>query len=532
MDVSTRLAAALSAWREALGSEKVLTDAATLESLGRTTQASAPKPGGVLRPSNTGEVQSILRIATEYRAPVHPVSCGRNWGYGDACPPQEGAVIIDLSALNRIIEVNTEMAYAVIEPGVTQGRLYRYLQELRTGLWMDSTGAGPDASVVGNALERGFGHTPYGDHFATICGLEVVLPDGKILNTGFGHRHTAEAERCYAYGIGPVLDGLFSQSNLGIVTRMGIWLMPAPESFTAFFMRANDPGALPEIVERLRPLRLQGHLRSAVHVANDLRVLSGRMRYPFAETEGKTPLPDDVRDRMRRAAGIGPWNLSGALVGSASQVGGARKAVRSALSGFGKLVFLGDGKLALCERLLKGLNSMGMATGLGAQLRFLRPNYDLLKGVPVSEPLMGTQWRLRHAPASVSDPRDHGCGIMWISPVLPLRGRDATHVMKIVEPIFAAHRFECLATFTAINARAMIAILNVAFDKSLPEECAAAQSCYEAAIGALSKAGYPPYRVGLAGMKQLYGTDAYAATLNTLKQSLDPAGILSPGKYL
>ena len=74
--------------------------------------------------------------------------------------------------MNRIHEVNVELAYAVVEPGVSQGQLYEYLEEHETGLCLDCTGAGRGASLVGNALDRGFGHTRYGDHFATACGLE------------------------------------------------------------------------------------------------------------------------------------------------------------------------------------------------------------------------------------------------------------------------------------------------------------------------------------------------------------------------
>jgi 4-cresol dehydrogenase (hydroxylating) len=67
--------------------------------------------------------------------------------------------------MNRIIEVDDELAYAVIEPGVTQGQLAAHLAQRDVRLWVDCTGAGPDTSIVGNVLERGFGHSPYGNRF-------------------------------------------------------------------------------------------------------------------------------------------------------------------------------------------------------------------------------------------------------------------------------------------------------------------------------------------------------------------------------
>src|SRR5262249_25748645 len=146
---------------------------------------------------------------------VHPISCGKNWGYSDACATSDGQVLLDLRRMNRIIEVNEELAYATIEPGVSQGQMAEYLEEHHPNLWMDVTGAGPDASIVGNTLERGFGHTINGDRFLNSCGMEVVLADGRILTTGLGHYENAHAAPVYKWGIGPYLDGIFTQSNLG-----------------------------------------------------------------------------------------------------------------------------------------------------------------------------------------------------------------------------------------------------------------------------------------------------------------------------
>ena len=64
------------------------------------------------------------------------------------------------------------------------------------------------------------------DHWNAVCGLEVVLANGEVLRTGMGAMPNSEVWHQYKYGFGPLVDGLFSQSNFGIVTRMGLWLMP------------------------------------------------------------------------------------------------------------------------------------------------------------------------------------------------------------------------------------------------------------------------------------------------------------------
>ena len=145
----------------------------------------------------------------------------------------DGAVILLLERMNRILEVNEDLAYAVIEPGVTYKQLADHLRSRAIKLWADCTDSTPQGSVLGNALDRGLGHTPYGDHFGNLCGLEVVLANGEVIQTGAAPPDSP-TWHTFKWGTGPYLEGLFSQSNFGIVTRAGIWLMPEPEAFQAF----------------------------------------------------------------------------------------------------------------------------------------------------------------------------------------------------------------------------------------------------------------------------------------------------------
>ncbi len=534
----TEAAGALKAWVAALGRDHVVTDAAVLDHYARTTQDEGTQPLCVLNPANTGDVQEIVRIATEHQQVVYPISRGKNWGYGDACAPTEGAAIIDLQRMNHILEVNAELAYAVVEPGVSQGQLYDHLREHQTGLWMDSTGAGPEASLVGNTLDRGFGHTRYGDHFLTTCGMEIVLADGQVLNTGFGHYDQAKAARVYRYGVGPFLDGIFCQSNLGIVTKIGLWLMPEPEAFSLFFATVEREDQLAPLIDALRPLRLAGHLNSAIHIGNDLRVLSSRLHYPWDATGGRTPLPKSVREAVRRGEGIGAWSVGGSLAGTKEQVRGMRRRLKRVLKPLGKMMFVGDLKYSLGARVARWLHALGISK-LHEQFASLRPVYLQMKGAPSAESVHGTQWRLRTPPehdadgSSVADPLDTGCGLMWMSPVLPMTGRDAMKVLGLVEPIFERYEFELLATFTMLTERAMVGILNVAFDKAEPEETARAMECYDRCMEALIEAGYIPYRTGLRGMAKVRGTDdVFWDVARRIKEALDPGDIVSRGRYI
>jgi 4-cresol dehydrogenase (hydroxylating) len=240
----TALESALAEWVDVLGPDHVITERPALTACETATFATSQRVFAVLRPSSREEVQQLVHIANRHGVPLYPISSGFNWGYGSRVPPVDGCAIVDLRRMNRILDFSEELAYVTVEPGVTQGQLFEFLRQHGSRLWLDATGSTPHSSLIGNTMERGFGHTPYGDHFANSCGLEVVLPNGDCVETGFSRFQNARTGPLYRWGFGPTIDGLFSQSNLGIVTRMSIWLMPAPEYFQAYFFRCDaDEGA-------------------------------------------------------------------------------------------------------------------------------------------------------------------------------------------------------------------------------------------------------------------------------------------------
>ena len=522
---------AIEKWQQHLGPAAVQADAATIARYARTTGPAGTTPGAVLYPSNTAQVQEIVGIASKFGVPLYPISRGKNWGYGDACAPTDGQVIVDLGRMNRIVQVDAKLAYAIIEPGVSQGQLYAYLLAHHPDLWMDVTGAGPDASVAGNTLDRGFGHTPCGDHFHNAAGFEVVLPDQRLLRTGFGDYPGAHATPCYRYGIGPALEGLFSQSNLGIVTQLAIWLNRRPAAMQAFFVTAPQREDLPDLIDRLMPLRLEGLLRSAVHVANDLRVMSSRIRHPGAATG--QPMTPQQRTQARQALRIGAWSVTGAIYGTDATVAATRKAVKAALRGY-RVVFLNDAKLRRARRAFRWLRWLPMARTFNEQLNSAEPAYDLLKGEPRDAFLRGVLWQAAEpmGEGDSLDPLDHDVGLIWVSPVAPADGRHADRVLKLMEPIYAQHHFDLPVTLTFITERALCVVSNITFDRRRPDQTKRAQECHESLLRALIAGGYPPYRTGPEGFRLIRTDSVFWQTCRQLKKTLDPKGIMSPGRYI
>jgi len=520
-------------WTQLLGADRACRDEAVIESYARCTLPQGTTPLGVLYPASIEEVQAIVSIARRAGISLYPISRGKNWGYGDACAVTDGQVILDLSRMNRILEVNQDLAYAVIEPGVTQQQLYDYLQDRRIPLWFDCTGSGPEASIMGNTLERGFGHTPYGDHFYNSCGMSVVLGDGRLLRTGYGHYREAKATHVFKWGLGPYLDGLFTQSSLGIVTSLGIWLMPKPERFNMFFLSMSEDNDLPRMIDALRPLKLSGQIKSLVHIGNDLRIISSFQRYPWQEAKGLAPLPDMLRRSLRKKGGFGAWNISGGIYGTAGEVRELRKEIRKALRPLGRVRFVGPISLMFAQKLSQFLRDRGWRKEWQVMLGSLIKVGGLLQGRPTDAFLYGTLWRIGgpEDPATL-DPLRNNAGLMWISPIMPMIGSAAQDLVQKISPIFLQYGFEPLITVSLITERAMVAVTTIAYDRDSAEETEKARQCYEALFGEIMRMGYAPYRSSIMSMSHLAeGSDVFWEVVHELKQVLDPDQIIAKGRY-
>jgi 4-cresol dehydrogenase (hydroxylating) len=309
--------AALAAWRAIVGAQHVVNSATALSAYldpFAPGEREAFAASAALLPASVDEIRAVLRIANQYRIPLWTVSTGRNFAYGGAAPRLTGSVVLDLQRMKRIVEVNESLAYALVEPGVSYFDLHAHLRDKGYRLWVDPPAAGW-GSVVGNTLERGFGYTSYGDHAATQCGMEVILANGDVLRTGMGGIDTSTAWQLYQPGYGPSFDAMFMQSNYGIVTKIGVWLMPAPPAYLLGEIQFRHETDLEAIVEILRPLRLDETIRNHAVIEGGLRRaagLSARAQW----YDGPGAMPESAVTAMLDKLNVGRWNLHFALYGT------------------------------------------------------------------------------------------------------------------------------------------------------------------------------------------------------------------------
>jgi FAD/FMN-containing dehydrogenase len=202
------------------------------------TEEEPRQPGLVLQPTTVEQVQAVVRAAREAGVSLTPRVSGSNVG-GLAIPPT-GGVVLDLRRMNRIIDVQVEDMYALIEPGVTWEQLKAHLEQADIPLRMGYPLSPPDTSIVANCLLDGLGNLSmrYGAMADWIGGLEVVLPDGQIARTGA----PALSDRWFGRSPLPDLTGMFvsMQGRTGVVTKMAFQLWPAPAHRRRTFILMYD----------------------------------------------------------------------------------------------------------------------------------------------------------------------------------------------------------------------------------------------------------------------------------------------------
>jgi 4-cresol dehydrogenase (hydroxylating) len=308
--------------------------------------------------------------------------------------------------------------------------------------------------------------------------------------------------------------------------------MPAPEYTQGFYFSVEHHEQLAEVVNLLRPLRLDGTINSAMHIANDYKVLQSISSYPWQKTQNKTPLSKTHLKEFSKTWDFGAWNASGALYGSKAQVALARKRIKKQLKGkVKKLRFIDDRRLKLVEALqkpyqwLSGINLLEM-------MKIIKPVVGLTKGVPTNSMIPSTYWRKADGYKIKNTPEKDACGLMWISPVAPTDGQYAQEIWSIVEGIFSKYQFEPAVSITLITERTMDCVIGISYDREIKGEDERAQQCHDELLKQLTDAGYYPYRLGIHSMNSLPESEAtYKQFISNIKQAIDINGILSPGRY-
>jgi glycolate oxidase subunit GlcD len=191
----------------------------------------ASDPSAVVLPRSTDEVRRIVLACRQCGVPFVPRGAGT--GLSGGATANEGAVVIECARMNRILEVNPEDRYAVVEPGVINSDLSK--ATLHHGLFYAPDPSSQLACTIGGNIAENSGgpHTlKYGTTTNHVLALELVLPDGQVVELG--------SVTGWAEGYDLVGAVVGSEGTLGVVTRAVVRLTPIPEGVETLLAVFDD----------------------------------------------------------------------------------------------------------------------------------------------------------------------------------------------------------------------------------------------------------------------------------------------------
>lgn len=215
--------ATLDRLREIVGEDHVLTALEDRVAYGYDASKLSAVPQAVVFPANAQQIAEIVRLANQWRFPVYPRGAGS--GMVGGCVPERGGIVLSLARLNRILEIHSDDMTAVVEPAVVTGVFQKAVAHY--GLFYPPDPASLEFSTIGGNVATCAGGpraVKYGVTREYVLGLEVVLPTGELITTG-----TRTMKGVVGYDLTRLLVG--SEGTLGIITKVVLRLIPAPEAF-------------------------------------------------------------------------------------------------------------------------------------------------------------------------------------------------------------------------------------------------------------------------------------------------------------
>ncbi|MDO8522349.1 MAG: FAD-binding protein [bacterium] len=531
-------------WKAILGKGVVLEGEIARSRYGRSTLDGVMRSiRGALLPKSVEEIVSIVKVASKYRVPIYPISAGRNWGYGSSNPVDDNCVILDMSRMNTIIALDESLGLVTVEPGVTYRQLEEYLESKNSLLLAPCSGGGPSCSLIGNALERGRSISAPIDRFASITALEVVLADGSIYRSPFSQPGSSFSG-FYKWGIGPYLDGIFGQSNLGIVVKATFALSRKPEYTQCFIVSVKESESIAGAVDAARNLlnKLGSTLPSIV-VQNPQRTFSRTINYPRENRLKNGVLSDDFIKESLQQLLLTKWTILGFLQGDARIVKTAQDIVNEEFNDtVGEVLFFDAKTLRTCASIKRymwipkrtkrivAILPILYGTLSGVTGRGIKRNLDIPFWTRMSDLSPDDISRLEETNFDYdADPR---CGILFFTAVLPMVGANVERFADMAENICKKHHMEPFIGFLNSSDRCMAVNMPLFFDKSDEKQVKSSQLCYRELFDMTLECGGHLQRANIDSMNMIANPeDGFWKTGKKVKDALDPHNIISPGRY-
>ena len=453
----------------------------------------------LIKPGTRDCLLEVVSIAKENKIPIYPISRGKNWGYGAHLPVKDGCVIVSLEKLRAIGPCIPDSNKIYVEAGVSQHDLYEYLNEHHPKLTFNVTAGGSDTSIVGNCLERGIGY--YRSRTHELHGIEVLTIDGQILKPDVRLWHPSHPD-----GIGPNWQGLFFQSNFGIVLGGWFSLLPRQETGTFLSIVNQDLDILLKDFKKL----YGNHLLSEItHIADPGRkeyVLKGLIRTKFPD------LSDTRIESIIQQVSSDDFQGITSLHGRTAIAKTTVREIKKLISPSTTLNAFTPAKVKRLSQLSKWV-PLSSIRNLGIFLGSLSELLLLSDGKPSN---------IGHLALKMQgdNPNYPEESAVYFNATLPSQ-KNATKLLRIILDQFD---LKYSITYIVNSEESVSAIITFHFD---PEEAEGIQVQVKAITRKLIESGFPPYRAGIDQMEEI----KMPSIVQKLKEFFDPMDLIAPGRY-
>jgi glycolate oxidase len=279
-----------------VGEENVLVDSQEMEAYSHDeTVGLQAIPEVVVKVTSAEQVSQILKLAQRMRIPVTPRGAG--YGLSGGAVAMLGGIVLSTEKMNRVLEIDKENLMVTVEPGLITGDLHRAVEA--EGLFYPPDPASLDSCSIGGNVAEGAGGpraVKYGTTKDYVCGLEAVLPSGKIITNG-----GKVVKNVTGYNLIQLLIG--SEGTLAIVTKIILRLLPLPKTqidllvpFDSFQAAADTVSDI--IAHRILPTTMEFMERDSMQAVE--RLLGKEVPFSDAAAQLLVQLDGNIPEEARR----------------------------------------------------------------------------------------------------------------------------------------------------------------------------------------------------------------------------------------
>ncbi len=455
------------------------------------------------------EILDYLEKTKAVEKTLFVYSCGRNWGYGGSTPVDLQSSVVSLEKMNKIISFDEELGIIDIEPGVTQGQLEEYLMQNNYPYFVPNTGAGSRGSLLGNALERGFGISPISDHASAIVNIRGILANGEIYQSPLSEV-SEELSKVFPWGVGLCTDKLISQSSWIVITRVSLQLVKKlPYSDTLIFK--VDDLKMKEFIENIREL----HFELTSHLSSIKIFDSQQIQKSFDKS----------------SLGEKQWFIFIGFYSIAGTRNAIRKVIKGRLAKKAEWHFLvNEGRLSILNKFLFFFPK-SFFIDLKQKIAALTEYQRMVDGW-TSE--IGYHILDNRSYPNKKNPFDMGNydkDIAWLSPLCPMKYECFNKLIQWLESKERSAFCEFRAkTWTTLNSRCMALVICLAYEK---EKKTLFWNWYNELLVEMKELGFIPYRFPIQSFPILHQKllPKHFKRVSQIEKCLDPESVLQNKRY-